>query len=54
MEKVIFDILNAALNAGYRFIDTAQVYCNEQFIGNALKVLLPKYNLKRFFFKYKF
>lgn len=49
-EKVIFDVLDAALDVGYRFIDTAQVYRNETFIGNALQVLLPKYNLKRLLF----
>lgn len=27
--------------------DTAVVYRNEEHIGNALKKLLPKYNLKR-------
>lgn len=36
-----------ALAAGYRHIDTAVVYRNEQDIGDALKVLLPKHNLKR-------
>lgn len=46
-EKTVFDVLDAALDAGYRFIDTAQVYANEEEIGKALKTLLPKYNLKR-------
>ena len=27
--------------------DTAVVYRNEEYIGTALKTLLPKYNLKR-------
>ncbi|CAJ0939561.1 unnamed protein product, partial [Mesorhabditis belari] len=39
--------LDAALSAGYRFIDTAQIYGNEAAIGKALKELLPKYNLSR-------
>jgi 2,5-diketo-D-gluconate reductase B len=46
-EKVIKDIIDAALEVGYRFIDTAQVYGNEKYIGSALKELLPKYNLTR-------
>ncbi|XP_051161342.1 uncharacterized protein LOC127281605 [Leptopilina boulardi] len=43
----IFKVLDEALNAGYRSIDTAAVYRNEDAIGSALKILLPKYNLKR-------
>jgi len=46
-EKTIHEVVDAALGAGYRFIDTAQVYGNEKAIGNALKELLPKYNLTR-------
>ena len=46
-EKTIHDVVDAALGAGYRFIDTAQVYGNEKSIGIALKELLPKYNLTR-------
>lgn len=43
----IYNVLDYALNAGYRHIDSAIVYRNEAEIGNALKTLLPKYNLKR-------
>lgn len=46
-EQTIRDVLDAALGAGYRFIDTAQVYMNEEDIGKALNKLLPKYKLKR-------
>ncbi|GAB0091894.1 Aldo-keto reductase [Sergentomyia squamirostris] len=44
---VLHDALDYALGAGYRHIDTATVYRNEAFIGNSLKILLPKYNLTR-------
>ncbi|EAT41050.1 AAEL007275-PA [Aedes aegypti] len=44
---LIYRTLDYALKAGYRHIDTAVVYRNEEHIGNALKKLLPKYNLKR-------
>lgn len=47
-ENDIYAIVDAALAAGYRFIDTAQVYKNEEYIGRALKELLPKYGLARF------
>lgn len=40
-------VLDAALAAGYRAIDTASVYKNEESIGACLSKLLPKYNLKR-------
>lgn len=30
-----------------KFSDTAEVYRNEKFIGDSLKILLPKYNLTR-------
>uniref|UniRef100_A0A1Y9G9P0 NADP-dependent oxidoreductase domain-containing protein n=1 Tax=Anopheles albimanus TaxID=7167 RepID=A0A1Y9G9P0_ANOAL len=46
-QQLIYDVLDYALGAGYRHIDTAIVYRNEEFIGQALKTLLPKYNLKR-------
>ncbi|XP_075236915.1 glyoxal reductase-like isoform X2 [Lycorma delicatula] len=46
-EQLIYNVLDAALAAGYRSIDTATVYENEADIGNALQKLLPKYNLKR-------
>ncbi|KAF6778865.1 hypothetical protein AHF37_01520 [Paragonimus kellicotti] len=39
--------LDAALGAGYRGIDTAAYYHNERRIGEALKFLMPKYNLHR-------
>ncbi|XP_045461942.1 glyoxal reductase-like isoform X1 [Harmonia axyridis] len=45
--QLIYQVLDEALAAGYRHIDTATVYHNETSIGQALKVLLPKYNLKR-------
>lgn len=46
-DQLIYQVLDEALAAGYRHIDTATVYHNETSIGQALKVLLPKYNLKR-------
>jgi diketogulonate reductase-like aldo/keto reductase len=45
--KTIQDVLDAALDVGYRLVDTAQVYRNEQHIGRALQELLPKYGLDR-------
>lgn len=44
---LIESVLDNALGAGYRLIDSAAVYGNEQDIGKALKKLLPKHNLKR-------
>lgn len=41
--KVCEDSVICAINAGYRMIDTAQVYRNEEYIGNAIS----KCNLKR-------
>lgn len=46
-EIIIYEILDTALEIGYRFIDTAQAYGNEAFIANALKILLPKHGLTR-------
>ncbi|VDK61366.1 unnamed protein product [Gongylonema pulchrum] len=46
-KDVIRDVLDEALQTGYRMIDTAQCYNNEKYIGDALQTLLPKYNLKR-------
>ncbi|XP_017772858.1 PREDICTED: glyoxal reductase-like [Nicrophorus vespilloides] len=46
-KQLIRDVLDLALQAGYRSIDTAYVYHNEEDIGEALKELLPKHNLKR-------
>lgn len=43
----IYNVLDTAFNVGYRAIDTAAVYGNEEDIGIALKTLLPKYKLKR-------
>jgi len=39
--------LNAALEAGYRHIDTATVYENERIIGNVLKKWLDSDRIKR-------
>ncbi|KAG5880451.1 hypothetical protein JTB14_028784 [Gonioctena quinquepunctata] len=41
------NILDMALEAGYRLFDTATMYDNETDIGKALKKLLPKHNLSR-------
>lgn len=43
----IYGALDVALATGYRNIDTAAVYHNEEAIGAALEELLPKYNLSR-------
>lgn len=40
-------MIDESLKVGFRSIDTAVVYHNEEDIGNALKTLLPKYNLQR-------
>ncbi|XP_074034991.1 aldo-keto reductase Mvan_2161 [Leptinotarsa decemlineata] len=45
--ELVHNILDTALSVGYRLIDTAAYYENEEAIGKALKVLLPKYNLTR-------
>jgi len=45
--ELIRNVLDGALAAGYRLVDTAKVYRNEEDIGKALKELLPKYNLTR-------
>lgn len=39
--------MDESLNVGFRSIDTAVGYRNEEDIGYALKNLLPKYNLQR-------
>lgn len=44
---LISSVLDAGLKCGYRLIDTACVYRNEEYIGEALKTLLPKYKLSR-------
>lgn len=46
-DEQIFNVIDNALNAGYRSFDTAAVYGNESAIGIALKSLLPKYGLTR-------
>ncbi|CAG9857323.1 unnamed protein product [Phyllotreta striolata] len=46
-DELIKEVLDLALSAGYRLIDSATVYGNEVSIGKALKELLPKYNLTR-------
>lgn len=43
----IYTSINNALRAGYRHIDTASGYRNEEQIGDALQNLLPKYGLTR-------
>lgn len=40
-------VVDEALAAGYRLFDTAQMYSNERFLGQAFKELLPKHNLTR-------
>ncbi|XP_032241146.1 glyoxal reductase isoform X2 [Nematostella vectensis] len=44
---VIYEALDAALGCGYRLIDTAAVYRNEEDIGRSLKRLYTKYGLRR-------
>uniref|UniRef100_A0A914NRI0 NADP-dependent oxidoreductase domain-containing protein n=1 Tax=Meloidogyne incognita TaxID=6306 RepID=A0A914NRI0_MELIC len=46
-EKIFFEVLDSALDVGYRLIDTAQIYKNEKYIGKALQELMPKYKIKR-------
>lgn len=41
------DAVETALECGYRFIDTAQVYRNEAFVGRAVTDFLPKFGLDR-------
>lgn len=40
-------VVDDALSAGYRLFDTAHMYNNEQFLGQAFKELLPKHDLTR-------
>ncbi|KAG9274285.1 hypothetical protein AMEX_G11192 [Astyanax mexicanus] len=42
-----YQVVDAALTAGYRAFDTAAVYRNEAEIGQALRSLLPKHGLSR-------
>ncbi|XP_016908084.1 uncharacterized protein LOC107995223 isoform X2 [Apis cerana] len=46
-KELIYEVVDESLNVGFRSIDTAVVYRNEEDIGYALKNLLPKYNLQR-------
>ncbi|KAG7212869.1 hypothetical protein KM043_002222 [Ampulex compressa] len=46
-KHVIHEVIDESLKVGFRSIDTAAVYRNEEDIGCALKILLPKYNLQR-------
>ncbi|KAF2903534.1 hypothetical protein ILUMI_02652 [Ignelater luminosus] len=46
-KRSIWKIIDEALSAGYRLIDTAAMYGNEEEIGYALKKLLPKHHLTR-------
>ncbi|HEY1098208.1 MAG TPA: aldo/keto reductase [Myxococcota bacterium] len=39
--------VSAAIDAGYRHIDTAELYQNEEGVGRALKASLPKHGLTR-------
>ncbi|KAI0226496.1 Aldo-keto reductase family 1 member A1 [Lamellibrachia satsuma] len=45
--QLISEVIDAALDAGYRAIDTAEVYQNEVDISSVLETFLPKYNLQR-------
>jgi diketogulonate reductase-like aldo/keto reductase len=40
--------INSALECGYRFVDTAQVYRNEKLVGQALRDSLPDHGLTRY------
>nr|XP_032516739.1 uncharacterized oxidoreductase YtbE-like isoform X1 [Danaus plexippus plexippus] len=44
---VVYSAVDSALAVGYRLFDTAAVYQNERFLGDALRDLLPKYGLQR-------
>nr|XP_046479738.1 putative malate dehydrogenase 1B [Neodiprion pinetum] len=44
---LILDVVDESLKVGFRSIDTAARYGNEGDIGEALRISLPKYNLKR-------
>ncbi|XP_076174137.1 uncharacterized protein LOC143150032 [Ptiloglossa arizonensis] len=46
-KNIIYRVVDESLKAGFRSIDTAVVYRNEEDIGFALKSLLPKYRLQR-------
>lgn len=40
-------VVDEALAAGYRLFDSAHLYENEKFLGEAFKEMLPKHNLTR-------
>lgn len=46
-KELVYQVVDESLNVGFRSIDTAVGYRNEEDIGYALKNLLPKYNLQR-------
>lgn len=46
-DEPIYKVLEAALDSGYRLIDTAVVYSNHRSIAKALKTLLPEKTLLR-------
>lgn len=41
------NVIDDALEAGYRLFDTAHMYGNEKYLGNAFKTLLPKHKINR-------
>ncbi|KAM9836755.1 putative oxidoreductase YtbE [Aulostomus maculatus] len=43
----VYNAVDASLACGYRAFDSAAVYRNEAILGDALRKLLPKYNLTR-------
>ncbi|KAJ6643101.1 Aldose reductase A [Pseudolycoriella hygida] len=43
----IYEVVDVALDVGYRHFDSAVCYRNESYIGEALRTLLPKYKLRR-------
>ncbi|XP_061704214.1 uncharacterized oxidoreductase YtbE-like [Cydia pomonella] len=45
--EVIMSVVESALASGYRLFDTATVYGNEKYLGEALRLLLPKFGLTR-------
>lgn len=46
-KHILYSVLDSALECGYRLIDTAAIYGNEAYIGDALQELLPKHGLQR-------
>ena len=46
-QEILTRVLNDAIELGYRHIDTAYVYQNEYFIGNALKQVFETNKTKR-------